>query len=231
MFLKYIERGWYIFALWACRMFCVVFFRMHMFGQDNIPRKGPFILIRNHQSTLDPIFIGAPIPRQLAYVARDTLFGNWFFRNLCVSVGTITVRRGTADMTAIRRMLARLKEGLGLVLFPEATRTSDGKISPLKPGFALLSRRAKAPIVPVIIDGAYECWPRTRKFFTPWMHVSVTYGTSIPAEEIAKMTDEQVTDKLNEILRQMHNQARKRMKKTLYDYKPVMSDKCETKGE
>ena len=93
MLVKYLKRSWYIFALWACRMFCVVFFRMHMFGQDNIPRKGPFLLISNHQSNLDPVFVGAPLRRQLAYLARDTLFSSWLFRNICAAVGTIPVRR------------------------------------------------------------------------------------------------------------------------------------------
>ena len=124
-------------------------------------------------------------------------------------------------------MLAKLKDGLGLCLFPEATRTHDGKIAALKPGFSLLSRRAKAPIVPVIVDGAFECWPRTKKFFTPWKHVSVTYGKCIELDEIAGMNDEQLAQKLTVILRQMHNQARIRLRKPPYDYDLKSADVAE----
>lgn len=218
MFLKYLKRGWYVFALWACRMFCVVFFRMHLNGQENIPKKGPFLLISNHQSYLDPIFCGAPLRRQLAYVARDSLFRNWMFRNIIASVGTIPVRRDTADLSAVRRMLEKLREGFGLCLFPEATRTSDGRISPLRPGFSLLCRKGDAPIVPVVIDGAFQCWPRTKKFFSPWQHISVWYGRRIEPQEAARMSDEELAAYVTDVMRQMLNECRMRLGDQPHDY-------------
>jgi 1-acyl-sn-glycerol-3-phosphate acyltransferase len=218
MFLKYVKRGWYAFALWACRMFCVVFFRMHLNGQENIPRKGAFLLISNHQSYLDPIFCGAPLRRQIVFVARDTLFRNWMFRNIIASVETIPVHRDTADLKAIRRMLSRLREGFGLCLFPEATRTSDGRISPLRPGFSLLCRKVAVPIVPVVIDGAFQCWPRTKKFFSPWRHISVWYGKPLEPEKTADMSDEELAACVTHKMRQMLNECRVKLGRTPYEY-------------
>ena len=218
MFLRYLRRGWYVFALWTCRMFCVVFFRMHLNGQENIPKKGPFLLIGNHQSYLDPIFCGAPLRRQLVYVGRDTLFQSWMFRSIIASVGTIPIRRDSADLSAIRRMLAKLREGLGLCLFPEARRTSDGRISPLRPGFSFLCRKAGAPIVPVVIDGAFQCWPRTKKFFSPWQRISVWYGKRIEPAEAAHMSDDELAAYVTSVMRQMLNECRVKLGDEPYDY-------------
>lgn len=218
MFIKHVKRGWYVFALWACRMFCVVFFRMHLSGQENIPRKGPFLLISNHQSYLDPIFCGTPIRRQMVFVARDSLFRSWAFRSIIASVGAIPVRRGRADLTAMKRMLASLREGFGLCLFPEATRTSDGRIAALRPGFSFLCRKAKAPIVPVVIDGAFQCWPRNQKFFSPWQHIWVRYGKRIEPQEASRMSDDELAVHLTDVMRKMLNECREKFSKSPYEY-------------
>ncbi|MBN1795320.1 MAG: 1-acyl-sn-glycerol-3-phosphate acyltransferase [Sedimentisphaerales bacterium] len=218
MFLRTLQRFWYIFGLWMCRMFCVVFFRMHLQGQENVPRKGPFLLICNHQSYLDPIFCGAPLRRQLVYIGRDSLFRNWLFRSIIVSVGAIPIRRDTADLSAVKQMIAKLKMGLGLCLFPEATRTTDGKIKPMRPGFAMLSRKADAPVVPVVIDGAYECWPKGRKMFLPLKHITVSYGKPINPEQVARMGDDKLAAYLTDVTREMLNQCRIRRGKNPYTY-------------
>ena len=224
MFMKYLSRGWYVFALWASRMFCVVFFRMHLYGQENIPRKGPFLLISNHQSLLDPFFCGAPLRRQLIFIGRDSLFRNWLFRIIIVSVGAIPIRRNTADLTAIKRMIGRLKEGYGLCLFPEATRTSDGKIAPLRPGFSLLSRKGNAAIVPVVIDGAFQCWPRTKKFFSLWHRISVYYGKCIEPEQARSMSDDELAAHVTNIMRRMLNESRVRLGNEAYEYDEDLSN-------
>lgn len=224
MFMKYLSRGWYVFALWIARMFCVVFFRMHLYGQENIPRKGPFLLISNHQSWLDPIFCSAPLRRQLIFIGRDSLFRNWLFRIIIVSVGAIPIRRNTADLTAIKRMIGRLKEGYGLCLFPEATRTSDGKIAMLRPGFSLLSRKGNAAIVPVVIDGAFQCWPRTKKFFSPWYRISVYYGKCIEPEQARSMSDDELAAHVTNIMRRMLNESRVRLGNEAYEYDEDLSN-------
>ena len=198
---------WFRFARWWCWLFCRFFFRMKFYGLENIPAEGPFIVASNHQSFLDPLFVGICI-RPLCFMARDTLFRNWFFGPLLLSVNAIPVRRGQADIASIRAILEKLKQGRGVCLFPEATRTNDGKISPLKGGFTLLSRRGNAPVIPVLVDGAFECWPRHKKLFRPGSKITVTYGKPVSAGQIAEMEDDQFAALLTDTLRNMQTQTR-----------------------
>ena len=206
---------WFRFARWWCWLFCRIFFRMEFHGLENIPAEGPFIVASNHQSFLDPLFVGIRI-RPLCFMARDTLFKNWFFGPLLLSVNAIPVRRGQADIASIRQILEKLKQGRGVCLFPEATRTNDGKISPLKGGFTLLSRRGNAPVIPVLIDGAFECWPRHQKLFKPGSKITVTYGKPVSAGQIADMEDDKFAAFLTDTLRNMQTQTR-----TSHDKQPL----------
>ena len=208
---------WFWFARWICRVFCIIFFRMRVSGRENIPDKGAFILASNHQSYLDPLFCGVPLNRQLSFLARDSLFTNWFFGRLIFSVGTIPVKQGEADISAMRKIIAKLEEGKGVCLFPEGTRTSDGKITAFKPGLGLLCRRGGAAIVPAVIDGAFECWPRRKKVFSSGA-ISVCYGKPITAEQAKGMGDKKLAEVLTETLRRMQTKARVEQGKKPYDY-------------
>jgi 1-acyl-sn-glycerol-3-phosphate acyltransferase len=208
---------WYWLARWACRVFCIFFFRFRAFGTENVPDKGGFILASNHQSYLDPVFCGVALKRRLHFLARDSLFRNRFFAALIYSLNAIPVKRDRADVSSMRKVIAKLKEGKGVCLFPEATRTRDGKIRPFKPGFGLLCRRAEAAIVPVLIDGAFECWPRHNRLFSPGQ-VTVRYGKAITAEQVKKMTDRKLAEVVTRSLRQMQNDCRARLDKKPRDY-------------
>lgn len=213
-----LKARWFWLARWMCRVFCMLLFRWRTYGFDNIPEKGPFILISNHQSFLDPIFCGGPPKRHLNFLARDTLFHNWFFGPLITSVNSIPVKRDEADLTAMRTVIEKLKKGQGVCLFPEGTRTEDGRITQLKPGLGLLSRRSNAVIVPVVIDGAFECWPRTQKLFSPGGTIIVQYGKPISAAQAKKMGDEKLAQVLTDTLRRMQAEIRIREGKKPYDY-------------
>jgi len=209
---------WYWLARWACRIFCVLTFRLRVYGTENVPQKGPFVLASNHQSFLDPIFCGTPLTRPLCFLARDTLFTNKLFGLLISSVNAIPVKRGRPDLSAIKNIIAKLKRGRGVCLFPEATRTSDGRISAFKGGFGLLCRRGNAPVVPVLIEGAFECWPRHQKLFSPGSKITVSYGKPISAEQITEMQDEEFADVLTNTLRAMQTQLRQNLGKQPYNY-------------
>jgi 1-acyl-sn-glycerol-3-phosphate acyltransferase len=137
---------------------------------------------------------------------------------LISSVNTIPVRQGEADLPAIRKVIAKLKEGRSVCLFPEGTRTLDGKIAPFKGGLGLLCRRGRAAIVPVLIDGAFECWPRHKKIFSPGSKISVCYGKTITPEQVKKMDNRQLADNLTRTLRRMQNDYRLKHGKKPYDY-------------
>jgi 1-acyl-sn-glycerol-3-phosphate acyltransferase len=196
-----------------------MFFRIRVAGKENVPEQGALILICNHQSYLDPVLCGIFLKRPLYFLARGTLFAEPLFGRLLASVNTIPVRRGKADFGAIRKVIGKLKAGYGLCLFPEGTRTKDGKIATFKGGFGLLARRANAAVVPVIIDGAFECWGRGKKMFSPGGKITICFGKCITAEEVKEMDDEELMKNLTEELRRMQAVSRLKQGKKPYEYR------------
>jgi 1-acyl-sn-glycerol-3-phosphate acyltransferase len=190
---------------------------MHVYGKENVPVKGAIVLVSNHQSYLDPVFCGVPLERPLYFLARSSLWRNRFFGRLISSVNTIPVNLGKTDLSAMRKVISKLKDGWGVCLFPEGTRTSDGKITPFKPGFGLLCRRGGAAVVPVMIDGAFECWPRHKKIFSSGP-IELYYGKAITAERVRNMSDRQLAELLTDTLRRMQTESRIKHGKEPYSY-------------
>lgn len=216
MFKQKLIDKWYWVGRFACQVFTLLFFRYRAYGKENVPRQGPVILVGNHQSFLDPALCGISVKRLVTYMARDTLFRGafgWIIR----SVNAIPIKRDQADIGAMKMVIARLREGGAVCLYPEGTRSADGRITKFKPGFGLLCRRSKASVVPVMIDGAFECWPRSKKLFSPGPIV-VCFGKPLAPEQVAKMSNEQLADWCTDTLRQMQQEARRKQGKPLYDY-------------
>jgi len=214
----YRDEPWYRFIRWCCRVFCLIFLRVRVTGREHIPTQGAFVIVCNHQSYLDPLFCGAFIDRPLCYLARDTLFTHWFFGRAIRSVNAIPVRRDSADIGSIRRVIAKLKQGKGLCLFPEGTRTRDGRIVDFKPGFGLICRRGNAAVVPAIVDGGFECWPRHKKLFSPGHTIAVRFGPPLSAQEVQALSDKALAKHLTQVLRTMLNECRAEQGKPLYSY-------------
>ena len=217
-FKKTVKSIWYWLGVTLFLLCFKIFFRVRVFGRKNIPRGGAVLFIANHQSFFDPILCGITVSRQLHYLARNTLFDNWLMNWLLHSVNVIPVRRGEADLGAMKKVIGKLKDGYGVCLFPEATRSSDGKIRAFKPGFGLLCRRSGASVVPVVIDGAFECWPKHQKLFSIGRKISVSYGESITAGQVNEMNDRELAEKLTETLRKMQNEVRSKDGKEIFDY-------------
>jgi 1-acyl-sn-glycerol-3-phosphate acyltransferase len=145
----------------ACWAVCLVLFRYRVLRLARLPRTGPVLLAVNHQSYVDPMLAGSALPRPLHFMARRTLFVGTFGR-LIRSVNAFPVDRDRADLQAVREAIGLLERGRCLLIFPEGTRSRDGRLAPMRSGFGMLARRTGAPIVPVYIDGAFRAWPRQR---------------------------------------------------------------------
>ena len=213
-----IKSLWYNIAKTTCYLFCRLCFSFKISGKENIPADGAFIMVSNHQSFLDPVFCACGIRRQMNFLARDTLFKNPFFRWLCFSVNTTPLRRGKADISAMKTVIKKLQAGRPVLLFPEATRTSDGRIAQFKAGLSLLCRHGNAAIVPVLIDGAFECWPRHKKIFSLGKKIVVRYGKPIPAEQAKSMPDEKLAEFLTSTLRRLQTEVRLEQGKQPFPY-------------
>ncbi len=132
-----------------------------------MPDVGGALLLTNHQSYLDPVLVGVRLRRPVAFLAKSELFEvtglNWLIRSL----NAFPVRQGAGDVGAIRETISRLNEGYILNVFPEGTRTLDGKMNEIQGGFALILRKVEVPAIPVIIHGSYQAWkPGTLLFKT-----------------------------------------------------------------
>ena len=153
-------------------------------GIENIPAKGSFILATNHASYFDPPLAGYALPRPIYYFARKTLFRYRIIAWILPRLNTIPVDRdGPSDITAFKRVLEILKDGHGMLIFPEGTRTSDGNLQKVKSGIGLLACRSQAIVVPGRIFGSYEAFNRNHKIPKLKGSLSVVYGKQmLPTE-------------------------------------------------
>jgi len=173
----------YGFFHYAMDVLCRIHFPTTAYGVENIPGAGKFIVASNHASMLDPPVVGAMCSRQLHPFARGTLWRGGIISWWLDAVGTIPVdREAGSDVGAIKRILHVMKEGGGIVLFPEGTRTRTGGLQPPKAGVGLMACRTGAPVVPTRIFGSFEAMGRDRplRLGTP---LSVVFGPPLfPAD-------------------------------------------------
>ena len=166
------------------------------YHRERVPRSGGLLVVCNHQSYLDPILAASPICRPFNPMARDSLFRNPAFSWLIRSVYAFPVKRGSADLGAIREAIRRLRDGRIVLVFPEGTRTRDGSISRLHSGMIVIAQRARVPILPMVVDGAFEAWPR--KQLLPSIHpIRIIYGRPIPFEEVEDAEPEAMAERLH----------------------------------
>lgn len=134
--------------------------RVWINGLERIPSEGPFLLISNHQSALDPIFIQAWAPREIHAMTKSTQFRHPLFRWLIPRLRGFPTRRYRVDPQAVRVALRRLSEGKGVSIYAEGERTWDGRVHPFRRGTVRLALRAGVPIIPCGISGSFDVWPR-----------------------------------------------------------------------
>jgi 1-acyl-sn-glycerol-3-phosphate acyltransferase len=211
-------RFYYDFCRFLCWWFFILMFKVRIKNRGRVPGHGGVLLISNHQSFLDPVLAGMGLGRECHYMARDSLFRNKLFKRLIESLNAFPVKRGKADVGAIKESLRRLKRGKVVVMFPEGTRTKDGRIRSMLPGLAAVAQKARVPIVPTLIDGAYQAWPRTSNM-PGTGNVLVEYGEAIYPEDYADMKPEELTRLLEQRLREMQKELHRKLpERRLYWY-------------
>ncbi|MEM9165423.1 MAG: lysophospholipid acyltransferase family protein [Planctomycetota bacterium] len=156
------------------------FYRLHVQGVERVPASGACLLAANHVSFFDPPLVGTPIKsRGTHFLARASLFKGplgWLITRL----NTIPLEDQSGDIRAIRTVIERLGLGQAVVVFPEGSRSWDGAMQPCRDGVRMIVRRAKCPVVPVAIEGAFDAWPRTRKLPRLFgCRIAVSYGEPI----------------------------------------------------
>ncbi len=156
---------------------------------------GPVLLLCNHQSHLDPVLVAVSCRRQIGAMARKSLFF-WPLGGLIRSIGAFPVDLEGSGLGGLRTTLKLLKQQKAILIFPEGTRTFDGKLQPLMPGFSALARRTEAVLVPLAIEGAYEAYPRG--YFLPRPYrITVRYGKPIFPQEIADCNEKELVERVS----------------------------------
>lgn len=201
------KRIWYEYLHIVLRLVTTLVFHIRCTGRHLVPRTGGALILSNHQSHLDPVLIGVACDRRLNYLARETLFRFAPFRLLIESLDAIPIDREGLGLSGLKETLRRLKREEMVLLFPEGTRSRDGEMASLKPGFSALARRAGVPLVPVGIDGAFQAWPRWQR--VPGLAtIHVVFGPPLLPSEIREYDERSLVEEIERRIRDCHLRAR-----------------------
>ena len=136
----------------AVKLAFFVWYRIKIVGKENIPKKGGYIFASTHRSYADPVLLSIGCKTPFSFMAKEELFqGNKLFKWLISTLGAFPVKRGKGDAEAIDKSLEALNSGKNLIIFPEGTRSKDGKVGKIKTGVALISAVAQTGVVPCAI--------------------------------------------------------------------------------
>jgi 1-acyl-sn-glycerol-3-phosphate acyltransferase len=189
--------GWLFF-----RTVYATYFRWRVYGAENVPATGGLILAANHASFLDPPLVGSGIKRDINYLARESLFRFPLVGALLHSWNSVPVDRDGGGAKGLKIILGRLLDGAGIILFPEGTRTRDGKLQPARAGIGLVVAKSDAPVVPVRVFGTFEAYGRNIKFPRP-KRIAVKYGAPMRFEKLRAEAKDCSKDRLKQIYQEI----------------------------
>ncbi len=176
-------RLWYGAARGLVKAGLRLCFRLRGEGLERVP-PGGLLLVSNHASYLDPLAVGAVVPREIYYLARRSLFRGPM-AGLLTSVNTIPTARERPEPAALRKILGLLATGHGVLIFPEGTRSVDGELQSAEPGAGFLAAQAQVPILPVRVFGSFEALPRSARLPRP-SPIRIVIGSPYPPRPLGE---------------------------------------------
>jgi 1-acyl-sn-glycerol-3-phosphate acyltransferase len=183
-------------------------------GRENLPKRGPVILAPNHTSFCDSFFMPLVVRRRVTFVAKAEYFDSWktawFFR----AAGQIPMRRegGSASERALASARDVLSAGGVLGIYPEGTRSADGRLYRGHTGVARLALQCGAPVIPVGIIGTTDVQPVGSNFMRPFKKVTVRFGEPLDLTDHGALTAgdplvlRRITDELMFEIRELSGQ-------------------------
>jgi 1-acyl-sn-glycerol-3-phosphate acyltransferase len=209
----------YLLVRFVLRPLVYVVFRPTVVGRENVPLHGPVILASNHLSFIDSIGIPLVAPRKVAYLAkaeywRGSGFSGWVSRTLFTALGALPVERQDhrAAQAALDTAMGVLRAGGAFGIYPEGTRSRDGRLARGKTGVAWLALTADCPVVPVAVIGTDQIQPVGARYPRPHK-VSVTFGTPLTFAEHrgqagSNRARREVTDQVMEAIAELSGQEK-----------------------
>ena len=171
---------WYTLVRGFVRLAFWLLTRTTIHGLENVPPRGPYIIVTNHLSAIDPPLILASIPVCITVFAADTHRHEFIVGELMNALGAIWVRRGEVDREALRSAVEVLKAGGVIGMSPEGTRSRTGGLLEGKIGAAYLANRADVPLVPVALAGTEVGLPSVLRLTRPRLSVTVGKPFRLP---------------------------------------------------
>lgn len=168
----------YRIAAFLLSIFCKAVFKCQYIGVENIPTSGPVLLVSSHVTAMDPMLLGGACPRQVHFMAKDSLFKNKIAGYFIRKVGALPVERGTGGEDALQNAYDILEDGKIVGIFFEGTRSRDGELLRPKTGASLVAYKTRATVVPVSIIGKDGKLPQKFK------GTIVNIGKPIPFENL-----------------------------------------------
>lgn len=181
---------WYWFVQFIFSILFRIVYRLKVIGRENIPKMGPVVIACNHVSLLDPPMVGTASSRPVHFMAKSELFVP-ILGPLYKSLGAFPVHRGAGDAHAIRTALTILKHKEVLGIFPEGTRSRDGRLGKAQPGALAIALKGRAAVVPACILGSdlkrrKSFWPKITVVFGRPMELEDEKGTKLEVEELSE---------------------------------------------
>jgi 1-acyl-sn-glycerol-3-phosphate acyltransferase len=209
----------YLIARLVLRPLFLLVFRPHVRGRENVPASGPFIIASNHLSFIDSMAIPLMSPRRVGYLAKAEYFTTpgirgWLTKTLFTALGALPVERQThrAAQAALDTAMTVLRAGGGFGVYPEGTRSRDGRLARGKTGVAWLALTADCPVVPVGITGTDRIQPIGARYWRPH-RFSVTFGKPLTFPEHQGKAGNgrarrEVTDRIMEAIAELTGQEK-----------------------
>ena len=206
--------GYWPGMIWG-RLFYIIFLiPIHVHGRENIRKGQSYVIAANHQSYWDAFLMYGFIGIKFKWVMKKELIKVPFVGWACYMAGHIFIERSSwvKSMESIRKAESKQKDGISVVIFPEGTRSSDGKMARFKRGAFLISQELKLPILPVTIDGNYDVMSR-HAWHVTWHPVHMTIHEPImPRTDVGDTEQEQV-QAMNETAQQVSEIIQKTLDK------------------
>jgi 1-acyl-sn-glycerol-3-phosphate acyltransferase len=140
------------------RLLARLFYGFRIIHRERMIQTGPVILASNHQSFFDPPLAGNACDRPIYFLAKKSLMAVPLLGWVLPKLNVVPVNL-EGDRSALKALIRILSAGECALVFPEGTRTPDGKLQAAQPGVGLVIAKTRAPVVPMRIFGAYEIWP------------------------------------------------------------------------
>lgn len=165
-----------------------ILFWPKIIGKKNTKIKGRAVIISNHISMWDPLFIAVVFPRQIFWMGKVELFKNGIARLFFKLVKAFPVRRGEGDLAAIRHAFRLLRDNKLFGIFPEGKRIKSGEISKFEPGTSMIALKNDAPVLPLYIKGHYKLFRRMKMIVGEPIRLADYVGTKTDAASVAAAT-------------------------------------------